>query len=153
MNTKEKIQTNDYDKLKYYRKIYKKRLNGKINKNKLIKYKNKIKYIPNEIINNLEFFIKLDEEFKENANKPHFLDPNFKMFSIKQIKNKNWRGIWLRATGMDAKLYLNWLFAPMKYDKYQKRNLKYWYCKEHPNEKYIPNSIKKANEMLNKYIK
>jgi hypothetical protein len=103
-------------------------------------------YIPDFVINNLNFFKQIDNEYTNNIKKKNI--SNKLMFNPKYI-NKQWRGLWLRATGMDEKLYANWLFAGIKFEN-KRYILKEWYKEAHPNEKYIPNSILRAQEDIYK---
>ncbi|SJZ57573.1 hypothetical protein [Selenihalanaerobacter shriftii] len=139
--------------LKNHRKKIKEYLEGNIDEEKLLIKKEILNHIPDEIVKNLEFFVKLDSEFKKYGEKPQLNDPEFKMFSINHIKDKSWRGVWLKATGRDSTLYLNWLFAGIKREKYKEKSLNYWYRQVHPSEKYIPHSVIVAEKMFKKYYK
>jgi len=99
----------------------------------------------------VEFFEELDGQYKVNAFSNRNSD-DIVMFSPKHIINKEWIGLWLKATGMDLDLYLNWLYAGLTIPKYKTSTLEFWYKEAHPKEKYIPYSISKANKDLHEII-
>lgn len=107
--------------------------------------------IPNVIKTKIEFFKELDDEYKLYASNNRKHDGI--MFSTQHIKNKNWKGLWLHATGIDLDIYINWLCAGLMYKNYQENTLSYWYKEAHPKEKYIPYSIVTANEDLHGILK
>lgn len=99
----------------------------------------------------IDFFKELDEQYKINAkNNRGVYDTT--IFSPKHIINKKWIGLWLKATGIDMDLYINWLYAGLTIKEYKEKTIEYWYKEAHPKEKYIPYSISKANEDLHNYI-
>lgn len=98
-----------------------------------------------EINENLNLFRSLDEEYilyAENTSGIY----NHIVFSPKHIKNKNWRGLWYRATGIDVIIYVTWLIHGI--DSGSKIDLIAEYKEAHPNERYIPYSIIMASATL-----
>lgn len=110
------------------------------------------KYVPKDILDYIELFCQLDKEFKE-----FYGDINADVFvrSWKKIKHDiKWRGFWMRASGNDFSVFINWIKAGIKFEKYKKNTFEYWYLEEHKDVKglkYVPFSVKAAYEMFKKY--
>lgn len=154
MNSCIKLKYNEdlLKSLKSYKNIYIKYIENKIEKSKFNIFKNNIEQIvPEEVVRCLEFFIELDMEFPNHINSLMKELESYKLFSPKYFTDKKWEGFWLKATGMDADIFINWLYSSITYDKYQIHDIEYWFLDSHPNEKYLPHSIKKANEIFKKY--
>ena len=101
--------------------------------------------IPQNIINDIEFFSNLDNEYKNQE--INNLYENM-LFSPKIFKNKElWHGFWLRATGIDKNLYVNWLCGAVN-NQYGKEGIIPHFKEAFPKEKYIPYSIAKADEVF-----
>lgn len=98
-----------------------------------------------EIKENLNLFRSLDEEYKLYAENTSGM-LNHIIFSPKHIKNKNWRGLWYRATGVDVIIYVTWLIHGLDSDS--EIDLIAEFKESHPKEKYIPYSIVMANTTL-----
>lgn len=98
-----------------------------------------------EIKENIEFFKKLDEEYKLYAENTSDIF-NYIMFLPKFIKNKNWRGLWYRANGADYTVYVSWLIHGLESDS--EIDLIAEFKESHSKEKYIPYSIVMANNIL-----
>jgi len=101
-----------------------------------------------DIIECINFFKNLDNEFN-NKNK----NKTIKLAWTKEnekLKNKHWEGFWLHASGFDLDLFLNWLEAGLKYEKYKTNTLEYWFKINHPSSNFVPYSITIANKMLKK---
>lgn len=107
--------------------------------------------IPEIVKEHIMFFEELDNEYKLYANNNRNNDRI--MFSLNHIKNKNWRGLWLHATGADKNIYINWLYSGYKYEDYREKSLLQVYKESYPNEKYIPYSIITADNDLKIYFK
>lgn len=107
--------------------------------------------IPEDVENNIKFFQDIDIEYLLNAKNNRGAYDKI-MFSPKHIINKEWRGLWLHATGIDANLYMNWLYAGIVRKEYREYSLEYWYKQAHPKEKYVPYSIVMASKSLNNYL-
>lgn len=100
--------------------------------------------IPNNIKNRIEFFKTLDEEYKSNSKEREI----GVMFSPKLV-NKNWRGFWLKATGMDEYLYVFYLVYSKKMSEVGiEIDPIDVFKNSHPKEKFIPYSISIINQDL-----
>lgn len=140
--------------MKIYKELYNKYLNGDCTNYKINLYKEQfqIEICDDQILSLIEFFVKLDNEYKFNLKRLSNNVYSKKLLFNPNIINNNWDGFWLRATGIDSDLFINWLYSGLKYKNYQNKTLMYWYKKSHPNEKYVPYSIVKANDILKKIL-
>jgi hypothetical protein len=100
-----------------------------------------------EIRDNLEFFRKLDNEYPKYA-KSNRTIYDYTIFKLSHIQDKNWRGLWYKATGIDSQLYINWLYHGLTLEDSEKSIIEL-YKEAHPSEKYVPYSITLANQTLN----
>lgn len=98
-----------------------------------------------EINESLNLFKELDEEYRLYAENTSGIY-NHIIFSPKHIKNKKWRGLWYRATGVDVIIYVTWLIHGIDSDS--EINLIEEFKESHPKEKYIPYSIIMASNTL-----
>ena len=88
------IEKNILNFLLSYSKIYHNYLLNLIDEEKLSVFKEKVKDIPSEVIDNLEFFVKLDKEYIDYSSKRYGIDS--KVFSAKYFKDTNWEGLRLK---------------------------------------------------------
>lgn len=140
-------------KIKNYIILYRDFLLNRENQEIIKEVRSKINYINSECLTYLEFFARLDNSF-DRYSKVGISKRQFGVFSIKYFKNKNWNGIWLRATGIDSLLYLHWLSDAIKNkNEYKNTTIIDEYKKAHPNETQTPYSIIIADRMFKKHYK
>lgn len=101
--------------------------------------------LPSKISQRIKFFDDLDLEYLQNAKNNRGIYDN-RIFALEHIINKNWRGLWLRATGMDCLIYITWLYTGLINDEFKTKSLIDYYKETHPEEKFIPYSITAAEE-------
>ena len=162
MNSVQKInnfeeQLKTVSLLEEYGALFKDYLHKKVEDDFLNKIKSKLKIVPNELIDLVEFFAHLDYEFELLVpEKVIVLDYMLLTGRIKspwsRCNDTEWRGYWLYASGLDKDLFLNWIKSALKYPQYQEHDLEYWFKKAHPRSRHIPYSVKTANKMLKKYF-
>lgn len=97
------MDKNDFYKLEKYSRGYRNFLRNKLSEEKISILKKEIENISDEIIENVEHYVKLDLEYYNNIKYDIILN---EPLTYKKSIDTRWRGFWLKATGHDLEKYL-----------------------------------------------
>lgn len=106
--------------------------------------------ISTEFIRYIELFCQLDKEVVNYCIPEKQKHPLTK--SKKKFRDTQWRGFWLKSTGNDFSLFINWIKSGIKYEKYKEKSLVHWFKEEWKKQpKDVPYCIKMADYIFHKY--